>query len=141
MNRKIVFGLFGICLLLSISLWAENDIMSVTQNPNVRWRLFPTQNISTLLQLDTATGQIMQLHFAIGDSGYSGVFPLNSVNLAIGEKQFPGRFTLYPTKNMYSFILLDQIRGYSWRIQWSFEEKYRFCIPLNLKVSFDEAKK
>ena len=59
--------LFGL-LLLSFVLHAEQNIIpsykqldpiQVTQSPNVRWRLFPTQNMYTFLQLDTSTGGIM----------------------------------------------------------------------------------
>ena len=130
--------LFGL-LLLSFVLHAEQNIIpsykqldpiQVTQSPNVRWRLFPTQNMYTFLQLDTSTGLIVQLHFSAGEKGFTGLLPLNGKNLANGEKETLGRFTLYPTQNMYTFILLDQIRGFSWRVQWNHDEKYRFCIPL-----------
>lgn len=30
-----------------------------------------------------------------------------------------GRFTLYPTQNVFTFILLDQIDGRMWQVQWS----------------------
>lgn len=41
----------------------------------------------------------------------------------ISENENIGRFTLYPTENMYNFILLDQIDGDVYQAQWSMEEK------------------
>ena len=106
--------------------------IQVTQEPNVRWRLFPTHVVDTFLQLDTVTGCIFQLHCPPTDIGFSGVLLLNGKNLAEGEKETAGRFTLYPTQQMYAFILLDQIRGYAWRVQWHDKEEYRLCIPLSV---------
>jgi hypothetical protein len=42
-----------------------------------------------------------------------------------------GRFFLYPTINTYNFILLDQIDGRAWQVQWSIEEKDRAVIRIN----------
>jgi hypothetical protein len=83
----------------------------------------------TFLQLNTITGQIDQLHFDIqGES--RGLFVLNDKNLAKDMKVMKGRFTLYPTQNMYNFILLDQDNGRSWQIQWSFDKENRLVIPI-----------
>jgi hypothetical protein len=35
------------------------------------------------------------------------------------EDEIPGRFTLYATTNIYNFVLLDQIDGRTWQVQWS----------------------
>ena len=37
-----------------------------------------------------------------------------------------GRFELYPTKNIYNFIMLDVINGETYQVQWSFEYEKRF---------------
>ena len=41
-----------------------------------------------------------------------------------------GRFKLYPTKNTYTFLLLDVKLGRTWQVQWSFEANERFVIPI-----------
>ena len=116
-------------VIVSLSSFADELVLPQTQNPEAIWRLFPTQNIYAFLQLNTVTGQIYQLHFSTsGDD--PGMIPLISKNLAENEKEIPGRFTLYPTRNMYTFILLDQIRGLSWHVQWNNDSSYRFCIPM-----------
>ena len=37
-----------------------------------------------------------------------------------------GRYKLYPTQNIYNFILLDVIKGYTYQVQWNIDEKKRF---------------
>ena len=40
-------------------------------------------------------------------------------------------FKLYPTQNMYTFILLDRINGETYQVQWSQEYSNRLVIPIN----------
>lgn len=97
---------------------------------NVRYKMFPTENIWTFLKLDTRNGMIWQVQYSINDN-YRGEIELNEKTLVNDEKAGNGRFTLYPTKNMYNFILLDQIDGKMWQVQWSMEEDSRGIIPMN----------
>ena len=55
-----------------------------------------------------------------------------SINLALknSPKAQNGRFFLYPTKNIYNFILLDQIDGRTWQVQWSYDENKRIIVPI-----------
>ena len=39
-----------------------------------------------------------------------------------------GRFKLYPTGNMYNFIMVDVINGRSWQVQWSNSKNKRLVI-------------
>ena len=41
-----------------------------------------------------------------------------------------GRFKLYPTDNMYNFIMLDVIDGDTYQVQWSIEEDERIVMPI-----------
>lgn len=97
---------------------------------NVRYKMFPTENIWTFLKLDTRIGMIWQVQYSINDN-YRGEIELNEKELVNSEKAENGRFTLYPTQNMYNFILLDQIDGKMWQVQWSMEEDSRGIIPIN----------
>jgi hypothetical protein len=56
---------------------------------------------------------------------------LNPHPLVTKEKEAYGRFTLYPTENIYNFLLLDQIVGSVYQVQWSMEEKGRAIIQIN----------
>jgi hypothetical protein len=91
--------------------------------------MFPTDNIWTFLKLDTRSGKIWQVQYSINDN-YRGEIELSNKALIAGDKAENGRFTLYPTKNMFNFILLDQIDGKMWQVQWSTEEENRVLIPM-----------
>ncbi len=96
---------------------------------NVRYKMFPTENIWTFLKLDTRSGKIWQVQYSINDN-YRGEVELNNKALVTGDAAENGRFTLYPTKNIYNFILLDQMDGKMWQVQWSIEEENRGLIPM-----------
>jgi hypothetical protein len=55
---------------------------------------------------------------------------LNFIPLVSKEKELNGRFNLYSTQNIYTFILLDQLDGKMWQVQWSIEAKNRLIIPI-----------
>lgn len=88
-----------------------------------RFKLYPTDNIYTLLKLDTATGKIDQLQWSL-DSDNEGTIPINSDDLSYNSGS--GTFELYPTKNMYQFILLDKVTGRQWHVQWGMETSKRW---------------
>ena len=71
-----------------------------------------------------------KLRFAAKDDGGDGEVVLNLLSLVSKEKEVKGRFTLYPTENMYNFLLLDQIDGDVYQVQWSLDLKKRGVIPI-----------
>ena len=119
-------------LVLSTNLFAEAPYSEPTQNPDVRYRLFPTQNIWTFLKLDTMTGQIWQVQFSVEGDNYRFETTLSSIDITDSLKQEKkiGRFTLYPTKNTYNFIMLDQIDGFTYQVQWNGDRENRFVLPI-----------
>lgn len=91
------------------------------------YKLFPTQNYWTFIKLDTRNGKMWQVHFTISNDGYQGEVNLNSRSLIWTEEEdVNGRFTIYPTNNIYNFILLDQINGRTYQVQWNNEKDKRF---------------
>lgn len=90
-----------------------------------RYKLYPTENIYNLLKLDTKTGMIWQVQWGLND-GYEGVFDINLVDLRTISDPECGSFELYPTKNMYQFILLDKINGRQWHVQWGIGSEKRW---------------
>ena len=100
---------------------------------NVRYRLFPTQNMWTFLKLDTMTGKIWQVQYSVKGENYRFETVLNSVDLArrLKQERVVGRFMLYATQNTYNFVLLDQIDGYTYQVQWSGDADQRFVIPIS----------
>ena len=83
-----------------------------------RYKIYPTENIYNVLKLDTGTGQIEVLQWSLEQSK-EGIYTLNSEDLSYYDK--PGTFELYPTKNMFQFLLLDKALGRTWHVQWGFE--------------------
>lgn len=124
MKRTLVVS---VTLLLFASLaLAEEVHLEPTQNPEAPYRLFNTQNIYTFLKLDTREGRIWQVQW--GEKDHRFIEPINLEGLAAGGKA--GRFTLYPTRNIYTFILLDQETGDAWYVQWG-GPKERFIVHID----------
>ena len=91
------------------------------------YKLFPTENTWTMLKLDTRNGKISQVHYTITKDGYEGELIINSESLVWSEEEeINGRFNLYPTSNIFNFILLDQISGKTYKVQWNNEVDKRF---------------
>ncbi len=88
-----------------------------------RYKMYKTENLYNLLKLDTATGIIKQVQWSLkGDQEFS--VPINTEYLSFrGEN---GTFELYPTNNMYQFILLDTTDGRTWHVQWGTEDSKRW---------------
>jgi WD40 repeat protein len=119
--------LAGFLLLLATnSVTAQEVVIDPTQNPSAPYRLFKTSNIYTFLKLDTSTGKVWQVQWSTGENRFT--VPLNTNVLVAGGKA--GRFTLYPTTNIYNFILLDQETGNTWQVQWGINEESRMIIPI-----------
>ncbi len=77
------------------------------------------------LFLDTATGRAWQVQYSVDDTPAARLL-INEHSLlpdSVIEKN--GRFTLYPTHNMYNFLLLDREDSRIWQLQWSTEPEFR----------------
>lgn len=97
---------------------------------NTIYQLFPTKNYWTYIKLDTRNGKMWQVHFTVTADDLKGELELNSISLVSKEKEVKGRFTLYPTENIYNFLLLDQIDGDVYQVQWSMEAKNRGVVTI-----------
>lgn len=92
------------------------------------YQLFPTQNMYTFIKLDTRNGKMWQVQWGT-ESKYRFESILSDISFVYKEEK-NGRFTLYPTTNIYNFILLDQLEGRTWQVQWGKEEKDRMVIAI-----------
>ena len=110
-------------LLRDNNAWLENIELDLSLKQ--RYKLYQTDNIYTFLQLDTKTGQIMQVQWSL-DSDKEGSVTINDEDLSYGLGYGSGTFELYPTKNMYQFILLDKTDGRIWHVQWGMEFEKRW---------------
>lgn len=83
-----------------------------------RYKIYPTENIYVNLMLNIETGQMYLIQWSL-DEEKEGGFAINSEDLSYGTGC--GTFELYPTQNMFQFILLDKILGGVWHVQWGFK--------------------
>ena len=93
------------------------------------YKLYPTRNMWNFLKLDTRNGKISIVQFSVEDREKQFEYSLSDVALVANES--PGRFVLQTTENLYNFLLLDQITGQTYQVQWSFDAEKRFVIPIN----------
>jgi hypothetical protein len=140
MNRNtfrvgIITSLVLAILLLPGAVTAQSD-QPVQKRPGpivesdvaYRYRLFETTNIWTFILLDTATGRAWQIQYSTGENPTARTSINEYSLLPKGATVKNGRFTLYPTHNMYTFLLLDREDSRMWQLQWSLESKYRGII-------------
>lgn len=97
------------------------------------YKLFPTTNMWIFLKLDTSKGLVKMVQYSMDDKNRLEA-PINYLPLATGEDAIPGRFNLYATQNMWTFILLDQIDGRTWQVQWSLDGK-EGIVPINVGIT------
>lgn len=90
------------------------------------YKLFKTENIYALIKLNTRNGKISQVHFSLSSDDFEGELTINKYSLVAPNQEVTGRFNLYPTNNSYNFILLDQVDGRTWQVQWNNERSKRF---------------
>lgn len=119
---------FSIVLLLSICFL---QAACQRDTPSPRFALYKTQNIHTLLLLDTQTGRLWQSQYATDHKSFRGAVPVSTEMLADGQN---GRFTLTETENIWTFILTDTRDGRLWQCQFSMNDQDRFCIPIDLNA-------
>ena len=126
-----------ILLFVSFSAFSQEDIE--------RYKLYPTLNINIFLKLDTSTGLMWIVQKASSDVE-SFEQPINVFQFAHLQEEIDilksrnvdwvrlnkftksetpivgrvGRFKLYPTDNMFNFLLQDVISGDTFQVQWGF---------------------
>lgn len=132
MRRIILLWL----LVYSVSLNAqEHRLMPSStvsiQNERAKFLLFPTQNIHVFLKLNTRTGEVFMVQYSLDENErFEKKIETGAPFVRKGDQE-NGRFFLYPTNNIYNFLLLDLIDGRVWQVQWGMEEKYRFYTRIN----------
>lgn len=110
-------------LIQATNMWLEQ--IELDNSLKNRYKIYPTDNIYTLLQLDTKTGMIEQVQWSL-ESSNEGSVTINGEDLTSGYGYGSNSFELYPTKNMYQFILLDKTTGRKWHVQWGMEASERW---------------
>lgn len=126
-----------ICAFIGIAAFAQGS--TVTESAKRTevlvpcYKLFPTTNMWIFLKLDTSKGLIKMVQYSMEDKNRLEA-AINYLPLASGDDAIPGRFNLYPTQNMWTFILLDEVDGRTWQVQWSLDGK-EGIVPINTGVT------
>lgn len=130
--RKIILSATIVLMTMMSSARAQEGVINDSAQKSllkVNYRLFPTQNNWTFIKLNTRNGQMWQVQFDVeGDNRFETY--LSILPLVDKEKEVDDRFTLYPTQNIWTFILIDQHDGRTWQVQWSMEPEYRGIFPI-----------
>lgn len=136
--KKYIIPIVCATILIASCDQAEKEAVEDISIPKQEYieiptfKLYPTTNNWIFLKLDTSTGQIWLVQYSIDENKDRLETILNNKTLTpIGETIKPGRFELVPTKNMWNFILLDQVSGATYQVQWSFEKENRIIIPIS----------
>lgn len=127
MKQKLILSVI-MALLCAMSFAEVPETTPVyPYNPNATFQLYPTSNIWTFLKLDTSTGEIWIVQFSTKSYDNTFEYPLSTENQnEIGMLSQSGRYILYPTQNIYNYIMLDQFNGRTWQVQWSGDKENRF---------------
>ena len=130
--KRIVFSV--IVGFASVTAFAQSTsqapIQNISTDSAVVYRLFATRNMYTFIKLNTRNGQMWQVQWGT-ESKYQYETKLSDISRVTKEEEKNGRFFLYPTTNIYNFILLDQIDGRVWQVQWSTEVNLRMVDRIN----------
>ena len=104
---KWVLSIIVVCCL-NIELFSQQLDYTQFSNVNhnvgatVNFKLYPTANVYTFIKLDTRSGVLSQVHYAINE---------DEAEVRLGKPVFiegdstdmvAGRFELYPTTNMWT---------------------------------------
>lgn len=120
--KKLIILLFA--LMVVTPIFAQEKQLNIPQSASepvegASYKLFPTSNMWSFLKLDTRNGRIWRVQFSVKGSDYRYEESISSEKrVYLEQDEKPGRFTLYATENIYNFLLLDQIDGRCWQVQW-----------------------
>lgn len=118
MKKILCIAVMALVAQLTFAQTVDFPATEYTQDPKANYRLYKTKNTYNFIKLDTRTGQMEMVQWTT--SGYPGTYTLSDIKRVDNiEDEIPGRFTLYATTNFYNFVLLDQIDGRTWQVQWS----------------------
>ena len=129
MKRLFTLLAFSVIMICVFAQSSSSKPPKYSENPSAKFQLYPTQNMWNFIKLNTQTGEMWQVQYSVNDKNNRLGMVINDRDLVgIGDEHVNGRFTLYPTENMYTFILLDTIDGRCWQVQWSTKSENRGII-------------
>jgi len=110
-----------------------------------KYKVYPTENKEVSLKLDSATGEVWQVEIGVEtgeeiaskidfisnktDSTFEKVTDFSDVmkNFRVTQN---GRFELFPTNNIYEFLMVDTILGTTYQVQWHNQQEKRLISAI-----------
>ena len=110
-----------------------------------KYKVYPTENKEVSLKLDSATGEVWQVEIGVetgeeiaskidfisnkSDSTFEKVTDFSDVmkNFRVAQN---GRFELFPTNNIYEFLMVDTILGTTYQVQWHNQQEKRLISAI-----------
>ena len=120
--------IFALTTMLTFAQSTSQPLQNISTDSTIVYRLFTTSNTFNFIKLNTRNGQMWQVQWSLKDNQFETT--LSDISLVTKDEEKNGRFFLYPTTNTFNFILLDQIDGRTWQVQWSTEEKNRMVLRI-----------
>lgn len=133
MKKTVLFLLFATLLASCVDtpemLTTEQEQQSATIGVP-RYKMIQTENFHILLKWDTRTGSTWMVQYGLGDDTPKVERFIPHSDLIGEDDSWNGRFELYPTKNMFNFIMIDTFTGHTYRVQWSTNDEHCFAVPI-----------
>ena len=126
MKKTIIASLLSLSLLFARE--AESIIPSkLPEAPQGVYEIYMTQNVYNFLVLNSQTGNVFQCQWG-ENSMCLEILPSEKAkkNIQAGVRSL-NRFKLYPTQNMWTYIMLDTVYGAVYHVQFTTKgDEYRF---------------
>ncbi|MBW1658637.1 hypothetical protein ACHRVK_18620 [Flavobacterium plurextorum] len=127
--KKTLFFLLVFAMFTTVSAQSQSASNSFTfPCVDASYRLYSTNNMWTYIKLNTRNGQMWQVQWDTGKNRFES--PLSLKALVAPDQEKNNRFALSPTTNIYNFILLDQVDGRVWQVQWSNKPEERAILAI-----------
>lgn len=95
-----------------------------------RYKIYPTSNMYNFIKLDTMTGKLWRIQWSL-DNDEEYEVPIDTGNrIPYDGTWVNNRFEVYPTNNIYQFLLLDRINGRVWHFQWGFDLNKNWILEI-----------
>ena len=127
--KKILISFIVLMTMATICVQANTNQPNSSCNHAV-YQLFSTDNLWNFIRLNTRNGRMWLVQFSVSGAEHRFQSTLSAVPRVSTEDEANGRFTLVPTKNMWNFILLDQLDGRVWQVQWSTDGQNNLVTPI-----------
>ena len=142
----LLLSLMGMAITIPTAAQTNERQQTVTssiQNKDAKYLLFPTRNNFNFLKLNTRNGEVDIVQFSLSGSEtqFESRIESDEYPLVSKEEESNGRFYLYPTTNIFNFLLMDQIDGRVWQLQWHFDSEKQFLSRIEKVLTDNEINK